>query len=988
MDTWLPVALISVLATSGILSLAFCYLYSTYRHAYLLAWGGAFGFHVLRNIFLLASTSMGGASRLLLGAEQFCVLSTATLLVLGATWFTKGRFPRMLVAALLAAYCWIPAAIALDVPRPMLYTPTYALLGGMFILAGLTLWRHKSGRSGLGSRLAGFSLIVWGVHQLDYPFLRHVTWIAPWGFLAGAILALTVAIGIVIMFFERLQRLEQQHADQLGRLFQNAGDAIYLADGSGKLLEVNQEAERQTGRSREELLRMSVFDVDCNESPQSWEKIESLPVNTRISFESKHRRADNSCYPVEIMGVIFEQDGERRVLGVARDVSERHAAEKALEAQREHLRIIADNTYDWEYWRGPDGRMLWVSPSCRLTSGLASEEFMGGGDEKFMELIHPDDRAIWAEHIREINLAEPEHRTLEFRIVTKSGRVVWIAHTCKPIFGAGGEFLGRRGCNRDITERKLIEQELREREVFLIETQRIGQIGSWKANLDTDSLYLTDEVNRIFEIPTSYKPSLREGMQFYAPEYLPKVKELLLTAMRENASAGLECEILTGTGRRKWAHLRAVSRMDEEGQTSLIGTIQDIDERKRAEIELTAAREKAETANRAKSGFLANMSHEIRTPLNGIQGMLQLLQTTTLDEEQHDFVHTALRSSKRLATLLTDILDLARVEADKLILHEERFELANLKEAVLDLFAFTVGQKELRLQFDLDERLPGVVVGDEVRLRQILFNLVGNAVKFTTRGDIRVDISPLSSSWDSIPYRVLITVSDTGEGISDEQVEAIFQPFVQGETKYARRFQGAGLGLTIVAKLVKLLGGNLAVESTLGEGSAFCISLPLRMPTMTAALPRPKTRAGDETVLNILFAEDDTVTRLSTKKLLENAGHRVSVAQNGLEALQLLEREPFDLILMDIQMPEMDGIEATRAIRFQERFEAVREIPIIALTAYAMNGDRESFLAVGMNGYISKPMDIAALKELIANTMEESRARAGREDAPGEEGSE
>jgi two-component system, sensor histidine kinase len=261
-------------------------------------------------------------------------------------------------------------------------------------------------------------------------------------------------------------------------------------------------------------------------------------------------------------------------------------------------------------------------------------------------------------------------------------------------------------------------------------------------------------------------------------------------------------------------------------------------------------------------------------------------------------------------------------------------------------------------------------------VRQILFNLVGNAVKFTQSGVVRVEAVPLSSMTDPL-FRLLFIVRDTGAGIPDDQLKSIFEPFVQGEGSFVRRYQGAGLGLSIVARRVKLLDGQLAIESEPGQGTAVYVSLPFAMPSLADregfTRPCPPKPQGD--ALRILFAEDDSVTRLTVKKLLEKAGHAVSVAVNGREALEQLERAPFDLILMDIQMPEMDGVEATRIIRFADRFESVREVPIIAMTAYAMSGDRERFLGAGMDGYIAKPVDIDQLKALIGQVMSSRACR-------------
>jgi len=429
-----------------------------------------------------------------------------------------------------------------------------------------------------------------------------------------------------------------------------------------------------------------------------------------------------------------------------------------------------------------------------------------------------------------------------------------------------------------------------------------------------------------------------------------------------------EVKLLAAGGEERYVDITA-STFDIMGHWLILGVFRDVTDHKRAQEALIKAKDQAESATLAKSEFLANMSHEIRTPLNGILGMLQLLQTTVQDDEQKEYVLTAIRSSKRLASLLSDILDLSRIEAGKMNLREERFETRLLKEAVFDLFSLAAKDKGLDLEFVCDERLPHVVVGDEARVRQILFNLIGNSIKFTQKGRVRAEVSRLPIAPEGI-CRVLITVNDTGIGIDDAQIRGIFEPFVQAENSYVRHYQGAGLGLSIVVRLVKLLGGELAVESEVGAGTTMYLSIPFKMPPMRVPTPvalTPSSAAG--THLRILITEDDAVTRVSLKRLLEKAGHSVGVAVDGADALRILEQEQFDLILMDIQMPVMDGVEATRAIRFKDRFEAIRDIPIIAVTAYAMSGDRDKILGAGMTDYISKPVDIDALKTIIAKVM-------------------
>ena len=431
----------------------------------------------------------------------------------------------------------------------------------------------------------------------------------------------------------------------------------------------------------------------------------------------------------------------------------------------------------------------------------------------------------------------------------------------------------------------------------------------------------------------------------------------------------MEYRLRKSSGEYGWILDLGNPRHDSEGNfIGYIGYCYDITDRKRAEEAQLLATEQAEAANRAKSEFLANMSHEIRTPLNGIMGMLQLLETTTLDEEQLYFCSLGIQSTNRLTSLLSDILDLSRVEANMMLIRSNRFNLHTAVTQTIDLFVPVAVQAGVTLTAHLDPGLPIWVVGDSIRLQQVLTNLIGNSFKFTKSGHVHVEVYPLPPRTNDT-FRVFFAIEDTGCGIADEELGNLFQPFTQVSQGYTRDHQGAGLGLTISKQLVGLMGGNMAVESEEGVGTtfAFCVTFsnevwPHEDEVALESLTAPPVS------LRILLAEDDETTVFSVSKLLEKSGHSVAVARNGQEALGMHEANNFDLILMDISMPNMDGIEACQRIR-GSRNSHKRDIPIIALTAYAMAGDKEKFLATGMNGYVAKPVNMESLMQMIAGTL-------------------
>ena len=510
----------------------------------------------------------------------------------------------------------------------------------------------------------------------------------------------------------------------------------------------------------------------------------------------------------------------------------------------------------------------------------------------------------------------------------------------------------------------------RETERYLAILNQIGD-GCSVVDLRGNYLFANDAFCRMF----NYEKSELIGSNFTSAtgeERVALIRKLYAEVYRTGETGQLEYQVFPKGRATMFVDQTVSLERDAGGQpVGFVGITRDCTARKLAEQDADRARQTAEEASRAKSEFLANMSHEIRTPMNGIIGMATLALDGPLNDDQTECIATVKSSAESLLTILNDILDFAKIESRKLNLERIPFSPRDVMAAAVQPFGFQAREKQIVLLVDVAPEVPPSLLGDPTRLRQVVTNLVGNALKFTERGSVSVSISaePAASGTAALHLRV----TDTGIGIAAGKCTQIFDAFTQADGSTTRQFGGTGLGLTISATLVQLMGGRVWVESEVGSGSTFHVVLPFDvadgaatddLSTAPGAAPPLPSRA-----VKILVVEDNIVNQKIAAGLLRRRGHDVTIAHDGGEALIRLDRETFDVVLMDLQMPKMSGIDATAAVRAREQVSG-RRVRIVAMTAHAMSGDRQRCLNAGMDGYVSKPINpqllFAAVEQPLA----------------------
>ncbi len=797
-------------------------------------------------------------------------------------------------------------------------------------------------------------------------------------------------------------------AEQVTAILNAMPGALLVAERSGRVRQANGAAAARFGYLGPEMAGLSMEQLVP-------EAMRSAPGRARELFARPNlpgrvltaRRADGGHFQAMVHLAPLQVAGQDLALVSVRDMTQRQRAEQALHASSERYRLIVQTAAEGIWMTDASDNTAFVNPTMARMLGYEPEDMLGRPMRDFLD---PDSVALL--HRQNQRRRPGQAAQSDARFLRRDQSSMWGLLSTTQISADNGQYAGTLAMITDITDRRLAEVALRN------SSQRMASV----FNAVTNGLVVLNSEGILLECNTAASgmlggaaasgarlwPGVHEDGRAFAEDEHPVQQALATGRSVRDVVMGVPAD----GGATSWLSVNAEPMRDELGAaTMVVASLTDITERKRSEDalrelndhleervaqrtqQLGHAKKVAEEASQAKGQFLANMSHEIRTPMNGVIGMAHLALQTELNPRQRDYLEKIRFAGEHLLHIIDDILDISKIEAGKLEIEQADFTLAQVIETLHTVVAPKAAARELGLEFDIDGGLPPVLRGDPLRLGQVLINYTNNALKFSEHGTIRVRVRQVVADDDHCLLR--FEVSDEGIGLSAAEMGKLFQSFQQADPSTTRAYGGTGLGLAICKQLAQLMGGEVGVTSTPGAGSTFWFTARLGIApsgtAMPAALPAPAARPAGLAVADpvlaalqdarILLVEDNTFNQQIALEMLEEAGSDVRVANNGAEALDLLRQASFDCVLMDVQMPLMDGLEATRRLRADPRTADLR---VLAMTATATSEDRERCLAAGMDDFIAKPFQPAAMMRTIASWLpgQRSGAAAPRPERP------
>ncbi|MBV1933052.1 MAG: response regulator [Parvibaculaceae bacterium] len=713
-----------------------------------------------------------------------------------------------------------------------------------------------------------------------------------------------------------------------------------------------------------------------------------LSLGTLVDlFEKEHRQEIQQAEAIEeaILGAMLLALTLEAFFVFRPTVRQLGSQMRSLKDAKEESQLLAsvvESSKDIALVFDTSFKLEWANEAFTNTTGFTLEESIGLDASILLNRSDGSSGVIeqWA-HV--VTAGKPF--TAQAETITKSGDALILDITSHALRNDAGKIHKFVAIARDISQQTLLHESIARMQNILNEVGHVAQVGGWTFDVSSDELIWTPGLFEILEMdPDGAQPSIEQAFSFIDDGAREEIEALWQTSIDAGSEWSVEAPITTTSGQKLWVHFVGRVQLDDEGVVqSVFGVIQNITSRKLQEQALISSKEHAQevakeaeqarnsaiASDQAKSEFLANMSHEIRTPMNGVLGTLNLLEGSSLERDQRNLVRVCRDSAEMLLTILNDILDFSKLESGQMHMELVSFNLDQLLDGVTSLFSDRAAEKGIFLTTEISPTLPQWVEGDPTRLRQILFNLISNAIKFTEKGGVAVTVHVSEtdiSSNTAGAFSLTISVQDSGIGISDEAKESLFGRFNQADATITRRFGGSGLGLAISKQLIGLMDGEIGVDSVIGQGSRFWFRIPSR------GTDAPAAEAVDETQLNpalasqlsVLVAEDNKTNQLLIRRMLSELVGTVTIVNNGLEAVEAAQETLFDLIFMDVQMPVLDGVSATREIKALAAPHG--HTPIYALSANVFPEQIRQYLASGMEGHVAKPIERGALETVLA----------------------
>lgn len=753
-----------------------------------------------------------------------------------------------------------------------------------------------------------------------------------------------------------LQKAEAKYRE----IYEYAVEGIYQSSLDGQFLMVNLALAYLYGYDSPESLMGQHIDLKQNLYVEAdrWDVFQNMIAETGflVNFESEIYRRDGTTLWISESGRLVKDEEEKPLYYeiIVYDISDRKDAQVLLQEMTQRLRLASDSAGlgIWDY-DVVNNRLVWDDRMFELY-GVQRSDFCGAYEAWQMGL-HPDDRSR-AETELQVAIDGGKEFHTEFRVLWPNGEIRHIEAHAVTLRDAAGRGIRMIGVNKDITEKKEAALKLLRQQIRLENMSQLGQVGAWELDLRSQVLYWSPMTKVIHDVPPDYEPQLETAIGFYKPKYQEQIRLAVDEALEFGVPWHVEAELVTAIGREIWVAATGQSEMDNGVCRRLFGSFQDISGRKSVEHQLIKAKETAEKALEAKSNFLAMMSHEIRTPMNGVIGMLNLLQKTSLDDGQRSQVRIALSSAESLLLLINDILDFSKVDSGKLDLEVVEFDLIQYIGECVQSLSLKAQEKNIELVLDLRgiHYHEAHVKGDPGRLRQILTNLINNAIKFTEHGEVLVKCNLISQGQKLVFQGI---VQDTGIGIPVDKQEELFSSFNQAHS--TRTYGGTGLGLAICKKLCALMGGTIAVSSEEGLGSQFIFTILLEPGESTETSPR-LPRTGDLNNLSVLVVDDNATNREVLAGQLQAWGTQVVTTADAQAALAICSQRmgdskaPFDLAILDMKMPDVDGAQLSQNLKDDPRF---REMPLLMMSSVGGYHEAQNFADLGFSAYLVKPVN-------------------------------